>query len=84
MNALPIWTDFMSAAVDSLPLEDFPEPQGITHETICIDSGKKAAAFCAHTRDEIFLSEYTIDEVCPLHRKHAQIKTQLQQLASSR
>jgi penicillin-binding protein 1A len=81
LNALPIWTDFMSAAVDSLPVEDFPEPPGITHETICIDSGKKAAAYCTHIRDEVFLSDFTIDEICPLHRKHAEAGTAKAQLA---
>jgi penicillin-binding protein 1A len=71
LNALPIWADFMTAAVDSLPVEDFPEPPGITHMEICVESGKKAAAFCPHVRDEVFLSEYQITDVCPLHRKHA-------------
>ena len=82
MNALPIWVDFMTAAVDSLPVEDFPEPPGITHETICIDSGKKAAAYCPHIRDEVFLSDFTIDEICPLHRKHAEIDSLRRQLTA--
>jgi penicillin-binding protein 1A len=70
MNALPIWTDFMMAAHENLPIDGFTEPPGISHETICIESGKKASPNCPHIRDEVFVSEYMIDEICPLHRRH--------------
>ena len=69
LNALPVWTDFMLAAHEGLPVENFEEPTGVTHETICIDSGKKASDRCPHIRDEVFLSQYTINEVCPIHGK---------------
>ncbi|MFH2055715.1 MAG: PBP1A family penicillin-binding protein, partial [bacterium] len=37
-NALPIWTEFMKAAHDSLEIENFVEPEGIVHATICAES----------------------------------------------
>ncbi len=82
MNALPIWTDFMTAAVDSLPIENFVEPPGIVHDTVCVESGKLATPFCPRTRDEIFLGDFTIKEKCPLHKRRAEIG-EPQRLAAS-
>lgn len=73
LNALPIWTDFMMAAHEDLPIRGFTEPPGITHETICVDSGKKASPKCPHIRDEVFLTEYMIDEVCTVHHRRASL-----------
>ena len=67
-NALPIWTDFMIAAHESLPIESFVEPAGVVHETICVDSGKKATSGCPHVTDEVFLQNQRVEEWCPIHR----------------
>jgi penicillin-binding protein 1A len=68
-NSLPVWTDFMIAAHENLPEEYFVEPQGVKHEIICVESGKKASDACDHIRDEVFLEEFLITEICPLHGK---------------
>jgi penicillin-binding protein 1A len=70
-NALPIWTDFMIAAHDSLPIEEFPKPEGITTVTVCLESGKLASRFCYNTAEDIYMDEFPITEVCPLHKNGA-------------
>ncbi len=67
-NALPIWTDFMIAAHDSLAVESFPEPDGIVHAKVCLESGKLASPYCPDTRDEVFLKDHQITEICPIHK----------------
>ena len=67
-NALPIWTDFMIAAHENLPVENFVEPAGIVHETICLDSGKKATSGCPHIADEIFLQNQRLEDWCSIHK----------------
>lgn len=67
-NALPIWTDFMIAAHENLPVENFVEPAGIVHETICQDSGKKATSGCPHIGDEVFLQNQRLEDWCPIHK----------------
>jgi penicillin-binding protein 1A len=66
-NALPIWTDFMIAAHENLPVENFTEPSGIVHIKICTETGKKATPYCPSTRDEVFLKDYPVEETCPVH-----------------
>ncbi len=67
-NSLPIWVDFMVAAHENLPVESFVEPAGVVHETICLDSGKKATSGCPHIGDEVFLQNQRIEEYCPIHK----------------
>ena len=67
-NALPIWIDFMIAADENLPVENFVEPAGVVHETICLDSGKKATSGCPHIADEVFLQNYRLEDYCPIHK----------------
>ena len=66
-NGLPIWTKFMIAAHDTLTIEGFVEPKGIVHATVCLESGKLASPYCTNTADEVFLQQFPITEVCPLH-----------------
>lgn len=70
-NALPIWTEFMIAAHDSLPIEEFPRPEGITTATVCLQSGKLASRFCFDTAEDIYMDEFPITEICPLHKNGA-------------
>lgn len=67
-NALPIWIDFMIPAHRNLPEEDFAEPPGIVHETVCLDSGKRATSSCPHIAYEVFLQNAVVEETCPIHR----------------
>ncbi|MCC6963044.1 MAG: PBP1A family penicillin-binding protein [candidate division Zixibacteria bacterium] len=67
-NALPIWCDFMIAAHENLPVEDFPEPPGIVHLAVCPQSGKLATSGCPNMYDEVFLQNQRIEEYCPIHK----------------
>ena len=53
-TSLPIWTEFMIAAHDSLPMLDFPVPDGIYTATVCLDSGKLATSRCSRVVTDIF------------------------------
>jgi penicillin-binding protein 1A len=66
-NALPIWTEFMIAAHDSLAVDDFSEPDGIEHAVVCLESGKLATPYCTETAEDIFLRAFPITESCPIH-----------------
>jgi penicillin-binding protein 1A len=66
-NALPIWTEFMIAAHDSLPIEDFEEPEGIVHLDVCLESGEIATDRCVNVRAEIFASGTQPTATCHLH-----------------
>jgi penicillin-binding protein 1B len=65
--ALPIWTDFMKAAVAGRSSGMFAAPEGITFAEIDRDTGKLAAPACPRTFNEAFLSGTEPAEVCPLH-----------------
>jgi penicillin-binding protein 1A len=66
-NAVPIWTEFMIAAHDSLPIEDFEEPEGIVHLDVCLESGEVATDRCANVRAEIFSQGTQPTATCHLH-----------------
>lgn len=66
-NAVPVWTDFMIAAHDSLPLMDFEEPEGIIHLDICQESGELATDRCISVRNDIFKIENQPNATCHLH-----------------
>ncbi len=69
--AAPIWAEFMKAATDGKPAEDFQPLKGsedeFVHKKICLDSGLLATAFCPRTRDEIFKKETAPTKLCNLH-----------------
>ncbi len=67
VNALPIWTEIMKAAHDSLPVLDFEQPEGIVYADICLESGKLATDRCVDVVKEIFRAEDVPTETCPLH-----------------
>lgn len=66
-NGVPVWTEFMIAAHDSLPIEDFQEPDGIVHLDVCLESGELATDRCVDVREEIFTVDNQPNEKCSLH-----------------
>lgn len=66
-NGVPVWTEFMIAAHDSLPIADFEEPEGIVHADVCIESGELATDRCINVRNEIYIEETEPVEKCHIH-----------------
>jgi penicillin-binding protein 1A len=66
-NAVPVWTEFMLAAHDSLPIMDFEEPEGIVHRDVCTESGELATHRCPTVRSEVFREDNQPTEECHLH-----------------
>ena len=67
----PVWGRYISAACAEEKPSDFIIPEdGISRQTICLDSGKvpKDNAFCPETAtDELFLSGTEPGEYCEIH-----------------
>jgi penicillin-binding protein 1A len=61
----------MIAAHDTLEIEEFPRPEGIVEATVCLESGKLASEFCSETSKDIFMEEFPITEICPIHKNGA-------------
>jgi penicillin-binding protein 1A len=66
--ALPIWMDFMTAALAAVPDRPFPEPHGIVRREICTETGFLATSHCPSTRSEVFVSGTETLRFCDLHR----------------
>jgi penicillin-binding protein 1A len=66
-NGVPIWTEFMIAAHDSLPIEDFDEPEGIVHADVCLESGQLATDRCVRVRNEVFVQGTEPTVTCQMH-----------------
>jgi len=65
--ALPIWTEFMKAAMAGRPNEMFQVPSGVTFVEIDRDTGKLAAPGCERRINESFLVGTEPTEMCPIH-----------------
>lgn len=65
--AVPIWTDFMKAALAGRRTSAFTPPDGITFVDIDRDTGKLATPYCPRTLTESFLTGTEPAERCPLH-----------------
>jgi len=69
--AAPIWAEFMKAAMEGKPAEDFQPPKGrendFVQKKICLDSGLLATTFCPRTRVEVFKKETAPTRLCNLH-----------------
>ncbi len=67
--ALPIWTEFMKVAHDTLPEKTFPVPDGIVTDRICKASGLLATDYCP--RDlvyyEVFIEGTEPTGPCEIH-----------------
>lgn len=66
-NGVPMWTNFMMPAHDTLPIEEFAEPEGIAHADVCLESGELATNRCIEVRAEIFISGTEPTGPCHLH-----------------
>jgi len=66
--ALPIWTQFMKAALAGHTNTSFDVPEGVEFTTIDPDTGKLATARCPRTINEAFLPGSQPTEFCELHR----------------
>lgn len=66
-NGVPIWTDFMMAAHDSLPILDFEQPEGIVRLDVCLESGEIATDRCINVRNEVFVEDTESTTTCPVH-----------------
>jgi penicillin-binding protein 1A len=66
-NGVPIWTQFMIRAHDSLPVLDFEEPDGIVHAEVCLESGELATGRCPNVREEVFTDDSQPTTTCRLH-----------------
>jgi penicillin-binding protein 1B len=66
--ALPIWTDFMKAALAGRPSVGFSVPEGVTFVEIDHDTGQLATPNCVKTFTEAFMVGTEPVEYCALHR----------------
>ena len=66
--ALPIWTQFMRAALAGRPDVPFEVPDGIAFAEIDRDTGKRALPTCPRVISESFLAGTEPAEYCELHR----------------
>ena len=65
--AVPIWADFMKAAMAGHPNQTFAAPDDITYAEIDRDTGKLATPRCERTMNEAFVAGTEPTEYCPLH-----------------
>jgi penicillin-binding protein 1B len=65
--AVPIWTDFMKAALAGRGDSQFKAPDGITFVAIDRDTGRLATPYCPRTITESFVTGTEPVEFCPLH-----------------
>jgi penicillin-binding protein 1B len=66
--ALPIWTQFMKAALAGHASVPFDPPEGISFVEIDADTGKLAAPACPRILREAFITGTEPVQVCELHR----------------
>jgi len=66
--ALPIWTEFMKAAMAGRPNVPFEVPDGIGFVEVDRDTGRLAVPGCPRTYTESFVAGTEPHEYCELHR----------------
>jgi penicillin-binding protein 1B len=66
--ALPIWTQFMKAALAGHASTSFAAPEGITFVEIDPQTGKLAAPGCPKRFNEAFIAGTEPAQICELHR----------------
>ncbi|MCK4421761.1 PBP1A family penicillin-binding protein [candidate division WOR-3 bacterium] len=72
--ALPIWTKFMKAVVDSTKDCQFPEPDNIVFRYVCTESGQLATPQCPKVKREVFIRGNEPKRRCSLHGKGEETK----------
>jgi membrane carboxypeptidase/penicillin-binding protein len=70
-GAAPIWHDFMEEVLEARPVEEFVEPEGLTHVEVCTLSGQLPNPFCPHRRTELFIAGTEPKEICQMHQLFA-------------
>ncbi len=68
--ALPIWTEFMKAMVDSTKDYrdyEFREPGGVVYRYVCTESGELSTPKCPNVRKEIFIEGGAPKRKCSFH-----------------
>jgi membrane carboxypeptidase/penicillin-binding protein len=65
--AVPIWTEFMKAALAGRPDSQFEPPEGVSFVDIDRDTGKIATPYGPRTMTESFITGTEPAEICPLH-----------------
>ncbi len=66
-NAVPVWTEYMLAAHDSLPIADFEQPDDIVRVDVCLESGELATDRCTQVATDLFTFENQPTVTCHLH-----------------
>jgi penicillin-binding protein 1B len=66
--ALPIWTQFMKAALAGRASVPFDVPEGLAFMNIDADTGKISTPNCPKTLNEAFIAGTEPNQVCELHR----------------
>ncbi len=66
-NGVPIWTEFMISAHDTIPIAGFEEPDGIVHLEVCLESGEIATDQCTDVRKEVFTVDNQPTALCTIH-----------------
>jgi len=66
-NAVPVWTEFMISAHDSLPVVDFQVPDGIIRKIVCLESGEIATDRCLDVGNEVFIEGTEPTSTCHIH-----------------
>jgi len=66
-NAVPVWTEFMISAHDSLPVLDFQVPDGIVRKIVCLESGEIATDRCLDVVNEVFIEGTDPTATCQVH-----------------
>ncbi len=67
-GAAPIWHDFMEEVLEARPVEEFVEPEGLTHVEVCTLSGRLPNPCCPHRRTELFIAGTEPKETCKMHQ----------------
>jgi penicillin-binding protein 1A len=66
-NSVPVWTEFMIKAHDSIPMEGFEQPDGIVRLDVCLESGELATDRCVDVLNDVFLQDNCPTQPCHLH-----------------
>lgn len=61
-----IWAQFMKAAHEPWPVQDFPRPEGLTQVTVCSLSGQRAGQWCPESFTSLYLAQ-SLPDPCPTH-----------------
>jgi len=77
-TALPVWTAFMKAVTDTIPVKEFPVPPGIYTTTICLESGELAKTECPRTVTDIFTDETLPKTECRLDHRSSRTEQDIQ------